>query len=116
MSSQRLDQGIKVPPTKDPQTAVEEANQAPVYLNPAALAMSEQEFQEWRHNPTTRAVFLFLAHRSDALTRDAMEIWKATGAFEARQEHVVRALRGRILELEELCSMKVGAIQQFYQG
>lgn len=94
----------------DPQTLVEEAQAPPTYRNPAAEEMREQDFQQWRHHPITQCFLLFLAHRSQALGRDALVHYIA-GAL----EHAEKAgLRGRIMELEELCSLKASDIHGFY--
>lgn len=94
--------------SQDPQTLVEEA--PPQYQNPQAQGMQEQDFQGWRHHPITRCFLLFLAHRSQGLSRDAHEHYMA-GTLEMAER---QGLRGRIMELEELCSLKLGDIQQFY--
>jgi hypothetical protein len=72
--------------------------------------MREADFQGWRHNPITQGFLLFLAHRSDALRISAAEFYVSGMLPDADKQ----GLRGRILELEELCVLKLGDIQQFY--
>lgn len=98
------------PQPKDAQTTVEEAQDLPQYQNPQAAALREADFQQWRHNPITRSFLLFLAHRSDSLTKTAAQLYLAGSLEQADKQ----GLRGRILELEELCGLKLGDIHQFY--
>lgn len=95
---------------QDPQTLVEEAQAPPQYQNPQAVEMGEQDFQGWRHHPITQCFLLFLAHRSQALSRDAHDFYMAARLEDAEKQ----GLRGRIMELEELCGLKHSDIQSFY--
>lgn len=96
--------------SQDPQTLVEEGQLAPIYSNQAALEMADQEFQQWRHHPVTQCFLLFLAHRSLDLKRAASEYYIA-GTLDLAEKG---GLRGRIMELEELCVLKVDDIHRFY--
>lgn len=95
---------------QDPQTVVEEAQEPTLYRNSGAVEMTEQEFQQWRHNPITRNFLLFLAHRSQAFRATAADYYVASKVLEAD----IGGLRGRIMELEELCTLKVSDIHRFY--
>ena len=74
------------------------------------MELTEEELQLWRRHPVTQCFLLFLAHRSQALSRDAMQFY-LTSALELAEK---QGLRGRIMELEELCSLKLSDIQHFY--
>lgn len=96
---------------QDAQTILEEQEQDQPYQNPRVLELTEAEFQQWRHSPISQAFLLFLAHRSESLTRTAAEHYLAgnLGAVEQRDP-----LRGRIMELRDLCIVKLADIQRFY--
>lgn len=96
--------------SQDPQTLVEEGQQAPTYQNPAALELTEEELQLWRRHPVTQCFLLFLAHRSQDLKKAAAEYYIAGTIEEAEKG----GMRGRIMELEELCVLKSNDIHRFY--
>lgn len=98
--------------SQDPETAIREMEERPRYLNPVALEIKETDYQQWRHNPLTQAFLLFLAHRSDSLARDAIVLFKS-GRIEGDDVRG-QGLRGRLMELEELCTLKLSDMQRFY--
>lgn len=94
-------------PSQDPETILTEQT---TYLNPAALELQDLDFQQWRHHPVTRCYLLFLAQRAKSLQEAALVHYRAQTLEEAEKV----GLRGRILELEDLCIMKLADMQHFY--
>ncbi len=73
--------------------------------------MDNLDFQRWRHHPVTQCFLLFLAHRAQALTQEAVDRWRSgKSMFEAETLEA----RGRVIELEELCAVELSGIQHFY--
>lgn len=99
------------PKTPDPVTLIQELLGQREYRNPLMLEISGTEFQEWRHSPVSQAFLLFLAHRAAALIRENTDRM-LTGVPMERADSL--ELRGRFLELWELCSKDLSDIQQFY--
>lgn len=94
----------------DPQTLVEEAQKRPEMSNPVVLDLSEEAFQQWRHQPVSQAFLLFLAHRSRQLRYEIAEAYLTNTMDRADAE----GLKGRIIECEDLCGVKLSDIQRFY--
>ena len=80
--------------------------------------MSEEEWQLWRHHPTTRAFMNFLEDQREnwrALAADLVE----AGAFNSQsplEDANPNVVRGKLRLLAQLLSLKVEDIQAFYRG
>lgn len=74
------------------------------------LEMSEQEFNLWKNNPVTRAYLGFLLDEVEAFRTTAMDLLEA-GQLNGRADE----LKGRILTLRELATLKLSDIHGFYR-
>lgn len=74
------------------------------------LALSEQEFQLWRHNPITAAYHRFLEDQTVAFRTAAVDLLEA-GHLAAQSD----VIRGRLLTLRELQNLSLDGIQNFYR-
>lgn len=75
-----------------------------------ARELTEQQFQLWRHQPISRLLFRFLADRQEALGRNMLERWMARSLKLVDEEEA----RGRALESEEVRSISLATIRNFY--
>ena len=79
--------------------------------------MSEEEWQQWRHNPITRAYLRFLEDQAAQFRVQAAwmienGVFDVTSQLEGRNPHVIR---GKLLLLGELQRLTVEVIKQFYR-
>ena len=74
------------------------------------LALSEQEWALWRHNPITAAYLLYLQDQTEAFRTAAADLLESGNL--AQQADTIR---GRILTLRELQTLSLGVIQNFYR-
>ena len=73
-------------------------------------ALSDQEYQLWRHNPITDAYLKYLADQAEAFRTAAADLLESGNL--AQQADMIR---GRILTLRELQTLSLGVIQNFYR-
>lgn len=74
------------------------------------LELSEQEFQQWRHNPITAAYLRYLGDLTETFRTSAADLLEA-GTL-APQSDVIR---GRLLTLRELHLLSLEDIHNFYR-
>ena len=74
------------------------------------IALSEQEYNLWRHNPITAAYLLYLGDQADAFRTAAADLLEAGNLMPQAD-----TIRGRILTLRELQTLSLGDIQNFYR-
>lgn len=72
------------------------------------LAMQDQEFNQWRHNPITAAYLQFLDDQRANLREAGLDILEMG-------RDLPSDWRGRVLTLSELYELKLETIQEFYR-
>lgn len=80
-------------------------------------SMSEEEWNQWRHNPITRAYLRFIADQMENFRRQAAwmvenGVFDVTSSQQNRNPHVVR---GMLLAMGQLQGLSVKDIQAFYR-
>ena len=73
-------------------------------------ALSEQEYNLWRHNPITSAYLLYLGDQAEAFRTAAADLLEA-GTLAPQAD----TIRGRILTLRELQTLSLDVMQNFYR-
>jgi hypothetical protein len=79
---------------------------------PALLDLSPQDFNQWRHNPVTVQVLLYLEDYRDALLREALR----TFLVGEMDKLMMEEWRGRCLMCSELVALQLGHILSWYFG
>lgn len=85
----------------------------PDHPNPLSQVLSPVAYQQWRHHPVTQMVLLYLAHRVANYRAAALDLWEqgALNSDSQRSEEI----RGRVLCLNELQTLDLDSIKNFYQ-
>jgi hypothetical protein len=78
--------------------------------NPLFKELTEESYQTWRHHPVTAAYLRYLGDQVANYRLGHLQAYEAGTTNEA-QEH---ERRGRILVLEELQELELGAIKRLY--
>lgn len=66
--------------------------------------ISKEQFGLWKHEPITRVVFEYLQKKQEFLKASALEAWLSGNPWP-------EAVRGQIIELEEILNISVEAIE-----
>ncbi len=85
--------------------------QEPSLAAQAFMQMSDNEFQQWRHSPGTRAFLGFLAEKAENYQDAALELWRS-GTIKLTTE---QEILGRLTALEELTTINLQSIQLFFK-
>lgn len=74
--------------------------------------ITKEQFGLWKHEPVTRWFFDYLLNKHAFLRSTALEQWVAGSQSFA---DINQAVRGQIIELEEICNLPWEAIEEFYK-
>ncbi len=81
--------------------------------NPLMAELSEQDYQQWKHHPVTKALFKFLADKSADHRAWAVQLWE-NRALDAADLKPLDEARVRISCYTELNEIKMLDIRNFY--
>jgi hypothetical protein len=70
--------------------------------------VTKEQFNLWRHDPTSKLFFAFLRDKRAFLIDRVSEMW-VDGV------EVPPAVRGQVIELGEIASLEFETIQEFYK-
>ncbi len=76
------------------------------------LELTDTEYQQWRHSPTTKAFLQYLADQAEAFRKDLMARW-AAGNLVLSDEHKIA---GIVQTLDEVSELQLQVIRRFYLG
>lgn len=79
---------------------------------PVKLAISETDYNTWKHHPVTQVLHRYLLDYAGELRRGLVERWEA-GTLILSDE---KEFRGRVLTCSELAELSFESIRVFYEG
>jgi len=85
----------------------------PSHPNPLVAVLSQVAYQQWRHHPVTQMVLRYLFHRAEDYRAAALALWESGELDE--QKHRSEELRARVLCLQELQTLDLDSIKNFYE-